>query len=255
MINFTGSGAPITQPGLDLAATTAGIDPLVLWTVIAVETSGSGFLADRRPKILFERHFFHRLTGGRFDARAPELSQPTAGGYGAGGAHQYDRLVAALALNEDAALRSASWGLGQIMGDNCRASGYATAAQMAEAFVAAEDAQLLGMARFIAASGMTAALTALNWAGFAKRYNGPGYAKNSYDEKLRAQHQRLTAIGAPDLRLRAVQAYLTYRGFDPGGVDGRLGARTTAAVKAFQTSAGRPVTGAIDDDLLSALAG
>ncbi|MGG7377547.1 N-acetylmuramidase domain-containing protein, partial [Escherichia coli] len=42
-----------------------------MWAVIHVESSGAGYQADRRPKILFERHVFHRLTGGRFDAAHP----------------------------------------------------------------------------------------------------------------------------------------------------------------------------------------
>src|SRR5204863_9082982 len=33
----------------------------------SVETSGCGYLPDRRPKILFERHVFSRLTEHRYD--------------------------------------------------------------------------------------------------------------------------------------------------------------------------------------------
>jgi len=80
-----------------------------IWSVLGVETSGCGFLPDRWPKLLFERHIFHRLTGGRFDAEDPDVSQPTPGGYGRSGAHQYNRLAAAaIALNRGAALQSAS---------------------------------------------------------------------------------------------------------------------------------------------------
>src|SRR5262249_21522773 len=52
-----------------------------LWTVLNVETSGCGSLSDRRPQILYERHVFHRLTGGRFDDG--DLSDSASGGYGA----------------------------------------------------------------------------------------------------------------------------------------------------------------------------
>ena len=73
-------------------------------------------MPDRRPQILFERHIFHRLTDGKFDDG--QISDPAAGGYGARGAAQYDRLALALAKDADAALQSASWGIGQIMGMN-----------------------------------------------------------------------------------------------------------------------------------------
>jgi hypothetical protein len=42
-----------------------------IWAVFSVETSGCGFLTDRRPKILFERHIFSHLTNGRYDAQNP----------------------------------------------------------------------------------------------------------------------------------------------------------------------------------------
>ncbi|MBV8934659.1 MAG: hypothetical protein JO095_02470 [Alphaproteobacteria bacterium] len=38
--------------------------------------------------MLFERHIFHGLSEGRFDAEDPDVSQPTIGGSGPGGAHQ-----------------------------------------------------------------------------------------------------------------------------------------------------------------------
>ena len=45
--------------------------------VIRIESAGAGFGADGRPLILFEPTVFSRLTGGRFDASNPLVSQPT----------------------------------------------------------------------------------------------------------------------------------------------------------------------------------
>src|SRR3546814_12972751 len=49
-----------------------------LLAVAEVESSGSGFLKPPsvKPKVLFEGHAFHRLTGGRFDESHPRLSYP-----------------------------------------------------------------------------------------------------------------------------------------------------------------------------------
>jgi hypothetical protein len=62
------------------AALAASLDVEVatLRAVAAVEAAGSGFLPDdpTRPKILFEGHAFHRLTGGRFGNARPDLSYP-----------------------------------------------------------------------------------------------------------------------------------------------------------------------------------
>src|SRR5947209_16997404 len=109
---FQSEATALSADGLNSASAKIGVHAPEIWAVLAVETSGCGFLPDRRPQILFERHIFHRLTGGQFDDG--DISDPAAGGYGPGGAHQYDRLSLALAKDRTAALMSASWGLGQI---------------------------------------------------------------------------------------------------------------------------------------------
>src|SRR5271157_1553905 len=113
MVDFAGPGAPLTSEGMSRSSDAVGVGLPEMWSVVSVETSGCGFLPDRRPKILFERHIFHRLTSGRFDADDPDVSQPSQGGYGPSGTHQYDRLAAAIQLDRAAALQSTSWGLGQ----------------------------------------------------------------------------------------------------------------------------------------------
>src|SRR5579859_7176011 len=110
---FQGTAHAMSSDGLSSAAGLVGTHAAELFTVPTVETMGCGFLPDRRPQILYERHIFSRLTGGAFDDG--DISDPTPGGYGASGAHQYDRLNAAIAKNRAAALQSASWGIGQVM--------------------------------------------------------------------------------------------------------------------------------------------
>jgi hypothetical protein len=255
MANFAGRGRPLSQKGFDAARDSISVDDAALWAVLSVETSGCGYLQDRRPKILFERHIFHRLTDGRFDAVAPDISAPSSGGYGQGGAAQYARLEAALQLDEEAALRSASWGLGQIMGENHKAAGFDDVKDMVAAMIASEDGQLQAMAKFIDTSAMAPALRGRDWTQFARRYNGPNFAQNNYDGQLQTFCTLYSTGKIPDLRVRAAQTYLTYRGFSPHGIDGVAGRNTTNAVIAFQSSIGAAPTGTIDDALLDALAG
>jgi hypothetical protein len=255
MDEFTGKGVPLSAAGFASALTALGAGGESLWAVLSVETSGCGYQPDRRPKILFERHIFHRLTEGRFDAADPDVSAPTAGGYGATGAHQYVRLAAAIQLDRASALKSASWGLGQIMGGNHQAAGFGDVEDMVTAFVASEDEQLRGMAAFVAASPAKAALAAGAWATFARLYNGPNYAANSYDDKLAAAHARFDAHGCPDIGLRAAQVYLSYRGADTGGIDGLNGPKTRAALQAFQTAEGLPADGQPTAETLAKLSG
>ncbi|MGI9102223.1 MAG: N-acetylmuramidase domain-containing protein [Terriglobales bacterium] len=221
------------------AASLTGTQQTELWAVVAVETSGCGFLPDRRPQILFERHVFHRLTGGKYDDG--DISDPIAGGYGSGGVHQYDRLAAAIAKDRTAALKSASWGLGQIMGTNCVRAGFADVEAMVTATAASEDDQLSAMGNFMRSTGLAVALAAHDWTRFARGYNGPNYALNDYDQKLAHAYEAVAQNGPPDLQVRSVQLYLTYLGYSPGKIDGVLGPRTLAALRQFQIANNLPI--------------
>jgi hypothetical protein len=101
-LKFQGNASSLSSEGLARISIGLGVHAPEIWTVLAVETSGGGFLPDRRPQILYERHIFHRLTGGRFDDG--EISDVTAGGYGPRGSQQYDRLTRAIALDRMSAL-------------------------------------------------------------------------------------------------------------------------------------------------------
>jgi N-acetylmuramidase len=140
-MDFRGTAVPLLSDGFGQALDILGVAAPEVWTVMAVETGGCGFLSDRRPAILFERHIFHRQTKGAFDTTHPGISAPTAGGY-LGGSAEYGRLAEAVSLNRAAALNSASWGIGQIMGFNAAAAGFQTTDLMVTAMMNGEDAQI-----------------------------------------------------------------------------------------------------------------
>jgi hypothetical protein len=250
-MEFIGKALALSDPGLTSAAQSLGVEEAEIWTVLQVETSGCGFLPDRRPPILFERHIFHRLTQGRFDDG--DISDATSGGYGPSGAPQYDRLARAMEKDRMAALKSASWGIGQVMGENYTAAGFAGVEAMVAALCDSEDAQVAAVAAFLKSRRIDAVLRSHDWRAFAAAYNGPSFAKNQYDTKLGTAYRRLAAGPLPDLKVRTVQLNLTFCGFDPGPVDGEFGARTGKALRAFQTREGLPATGAVDDVVLARL--
>lgn len=250
--DFRGRALPLDLDGIKAATELLQVGVAELVAVGTVETKGFGFLPDRRPLILFERHIFSKRTGGKFDASHPGISNPKPGGYGAGGASQYDRLAEAVALDRDAALCSASWGLGQVMGFNAKVAGYNSAEEMVAAMLDSENAHLMAMAKFISHS--QAAVTALrghDWATFAKIYNGPQYAINKYDVKLKAAFQGFEAGIFPDIHVRTAQAFLSYLGYHPGGVDGLIGPRTRAALNDFQEKSGLPETENVNEETLA----
>ncbi len=246
-MDFVGLGKPLTQNALDAAGAIVDIPNAAMWAVIHVESSGAGYLPDRRPKILFERHKFHRATGGRFDANHPGISNPRAGGYGPGGAHQYDRLAEALALDRKAALASASWGLGQVLGSNFAVAGFTDTEDMVAKMLRSERNQLLGMFNFIDANGLGPQLRNRNWLSFALGYNGQSAEENGYPHKLEKAFAAFDDGAPPDIRVRIAQLALTFLGHGPGGVDGIFGNNTRRALQRFQTAEGMPQTSALTD--------
>lgn len=170
------------------------IDVATLRAVAEVESAGDGFLPppSDKPKVLFEGHAFHRLTGGRYDREHPGLSYAkwSRSKYSGSPAGEWRRLEAACRLDRAAALQSASWGLFQIMGFNYPYCGCVDV----DAFVARQyesaTRQLALMVKFVSRPPLLPALRKHDWKAFARAYNGPGYAANHYDERLAAAHAR-----------------------------------------------------------------
>ena len=241
----------MSTDGLGLVCQKLGVHAPEIWTVLAVETSGCGYLSDLRPQILYERHIFHRLTQGAYDDG--DISDPAPGGYGASGAHQYDRLAMAVAKDRTAALQSCSWGIGQIMGENYAQAGFTDVEQMVAAMSESEDLQLTAMGNFLLSSRLNVPLQAHDWASFARGYNGANYAINRYDVRLNGEFQKYNAGALPDLNVRTAQLYLTYLGFDVGRIDGVAGKRTLAALTDFQTQRGLAQTNSITADAVAQL--
>lgn len=259
-----------------------------LRALMEVESRGHGFDAQGRPLILFEPHIFYRLLGKgakRARAVAAGLAYPNWGEkpYPK---DSYPRLAKAIEIDREAALRSASWGLPQIMGDNFRAAGFSSVEEMVSAFCEDEERHVEAMVHFLKSQGLDDALREHRWATLARGYNGPGYAKNAYHTRLArafarwrqkpdidiraaaaresaqldgiADAHRATAHGetfADAAKIKAVQERLIALGYHGvGRADGVAGAKTTGAIAAFEKENGLPVTGAITDDLIAELA-
>lgn len=252
MDEFMGAARPLTAAGLQQATEALGTGAAEIWTVLSVETRGCGFLSDRRPLILFERHVFHRETGGVYDASHPEISCPEPGGY-QGGVREYERFLAARALDAHAALDSASWGIGQVMGYNAGLAGFPCVEAMVAAMIDTEDAQLAAVAAFLASERLAGFLGQHNWEAFARGYNGSAFARNQYDSRLAACYRKFSAGPLPDLAVREAQVLLTFLGGNPGVVDGILGRFTRSAVAQFRQQKGLGASEDIDDALLAAL--
>ena len=124
---------------------------------------------------------------------------------------------------------------------------------MVAAMSQSEDAQLEAMGEFLVSMKLHASLQVHDWTTFARGYNGPSYAINQYDVRLKAEYEKYSSGPLPDLNVRAAQLYLTYLRFNSGPVDGIAGQHTLSALTEFRTRAGLAGTNAIDADTVAQL--
>ena len=211
-MDFTGKALPLTDGDVRTIAGYLGCEIAAVRAVLQVEAAGKGFDSKGRPKMLFEPHIFYRELGPG-PARDRAVREGLAYAKWKAGSYpkdSYPRLTKAMAIDPTAALRSASWNLGQVMGFNHKAAGFDTVAAFVEAMKHSEGAGLYAMARFIVSNGLQRHLRAGNWSSFAKGYNGAGYAKHGYHTKLanayaaRPNSERVVPPPATDAQLAAL---------------------------------------------------
>lgn len=180
------------------AANELGCEVAAMKAVALVESGGrSGFQRDGQPKILFEGHWFHKLTKGRFTT--PENADVSHRRWVRKfyRMNQHKRLAKAVKLDRNAALQSASWGVFQVLGVNWRVCGYLSVQEFINDMYASERGHLNAFVGFIKTRGLADELQRKDWAAFAYTYNGPGYSKNSYDTKLANAYRRYKADEKP----------------------------------------------------------
>jgi len=257
-MNFIGSGLTLSGEDFARAADMLGCDEAAIRAVSFVEARGQGFDAKKRPVILPERHVFYRCLSG--EARQRAVNQGLAysswqpGRYPATQDGRYELLGRMMAIDEEAGLKAASWGLGQVLGENHRVCGFATARDLVEKCLESEGGQLVVMAGFIAGNNLARHLRSKNWAAFARAYNGPAFAKNQYDVKLARAYERFSAgfsgaynplsdgllsLGDKGDIVKALQSALGI------GADGDFGQMTEHAVRDFQREHGLTVDGKV----------
>jgi N-acetylmuramidase len=178
------------------AAANVKCEAAVVQAVAETETRRAAWVDDGRPTILFERHYFSRLSRHQFDRSHPDISNPTPGGYGLSSG-QWSRLRRAAMLDETAALQAASWGAFQIMGENYNECGFASVDAFVDAMVAGEQQQLDAFIAYVKHDlRRVKAMQQRDWATFAQLYNGPDYADNDYDSKMAEAYAKLSAAAS-----------------------------------------------------------
>ncbi len=195
----------LVEANFESAAMKLGVEIAVIKAVTAVESAGSGFIADGRVKILFEGHIFwkyliefkedpKKLQTGNEDIIYPRWDRTK---YSKSSSGEYLRFDKALAIHRKAAIYSASYGLFQIMGFNFKAAGFDNEENFYEAMQVSEGNQLDSFVNYILHRKLNDELKEKRWADFAKAYNGPAYEKNAYHLKLERAYDKYDLVDNP----------------------------------------------------------
>lgn len=184
-------GKGLTEQDFIEAAKSLRCEVAVIKAIVEVEASGSGFLSNGKPKILFEAHLFSKLTSNKFDVSHPRLSSKRWNrSLYKGGQPEWDRLEAAMKLDRRAAIQSASYGLFQILGMNYKACGYIKPEDYFNDQFVSEAIHLKCFINFIKANKLDGFLRSKNFTSFARRYNGPSFATHGYHIKLQKAYTK-----------------------------------------------------------------
>uniref|UniRef100_UPI00262D3E96 N-acetylmuramidase domain-containing protein n=1 Tax=uncultured Rhizobium sp. TaxID=155567 RepID=UPI00262D3E96 len=150
---YIGAGQRLSEADFAGLAARSGIEEAKIRAINDVEAAGRGFHSSGALVCLYEPHIAYRQTSGAVRDKLVAEGLAYASwrkGYPATSFDRIDRCTA-IAGAEVAAL-STSWGLGQIMGFNHKACGFASALEMVRAFAESEANQLAGMLAFIKAN-------------------------------------------------------------------------------------------------------
>ncbi|MEO1702766.1 MAG: N-acetylmuramidase domain-containing protein [Pseudomonadota bacterium] len=263
-----------TKDEIVQVAQARGIEPAALLAVCEVESGGRAFAIvehRREPLIRFEGHYFDRLLSGvaREKARTLGLASPRAGAVKnpRSQAGRWALLDRARSIDDAAALQSCSWGIGQVMGAHWKTLGFSSPQALVREARSGVSGQVTLMVRFVERNELLPFLKNRDWAGFARRYNGPAYRKNRYDEKMAAAYARYRvpdggAVPVPSqsilrrgmrgAEVKDWQRQLLAVGY-PLSCDGVFGPKTEVAVKRFQRANAISVDGIVGPETRKAM--
>ncbi|PHX39417.1 hypothetical protein AO284_41145, partial [Pseudomonas sp. NZIPFR-PS2] len=193
-------GMTLSETDFQNAATQlgGGISVNIIKAFATVESGGrSGFGPAKLPVIAFEGHLFRKYTKHIYDQAHPLLSYPYKKKAGPqwqtnnkDQAKAWETMATAFALDQEAALMSASWGMFQIMGFNYASCGYKTVFEFSAALKVNAGNQLKAFLGFCSKSpALMKAMKSKDFTSMARNYNGEDYG--NYDVLMQKAYEKL----------------------------------------------------------------
>ena len=191
--------ARLTDDDFREIADQMGVEVAAIKAVVEIEAGKAlkGFWAPGKPIINFDLSMYRKIAPKYgLDLRkvrkmAPAVfASPNKRKYGSQQAAEQAILDAAISVDSAAAMESTFWGMFQIGGFNYKICGFDRVEDFVDQMSQSERAQLELFAVFCDTLGYTRYIRNRDWAGFARRYNGPSYKSRRYDSRMAAAYRR-----------------------------------------------------------------
>ena len=175
----------LTESDFELVADELKVEVAAIKAVVEIEAGKAmkGFWAPGIPVINFDRSMYLKYrqkaasTVGAKDENVPAGLQ----GYAL---KEWTELINARKVNAQGANLGTFWGMFQIGGFNYKLCGCESVDEFVKRMAYSELEQLQLFAMFITNAGMVESLRKKDWSTFARKYNGPSYAKRGYHTKM-----------------------------------------------------------------------
>lgn len=172
-----------------------GVEVAAIKAVVEIEAGKShqGFVREGVPIVNFDLTMFRRFASKRGINLAKYGKSHSAvftRNRSQGVAGAWNRFKTARSINPHAAIEGTFWGMFQIGGFNYKLCGTESLEEFERLMSRSERDQLELFAKFLINSGLDKPLKAKDWTTFARRYNGPGYAKKGYHTKLAQAYRK-----------------------------------------------------------------
>lgn len=184
----------LTEEDFRLVAEELGVETAVIRAVVAIEAGSQmkGFWAPGVPVINFDQKMYARFRS-KAESKAGAKGEKVPAGLTGYALREWTQLINARKVNAQGANLGTFWGMFQIGGFNYRKCGCESVDEFVRLMAYSELEQLELFAAFITNCGMLDDLKSKNWAGFSRKYNGPGYARRGYHTKMAAAYKKYKA--------------------------------------------------------------
>lgn len=184
----------LTEADFEKVAAELDVETAAIKAVVAIEAGAQmkGFWAPGVPVINFDRSMYLKYAS-KAASRAGAKGESVPPGLSGYARSEWSQLITARRNNAQGANMGTFWGMFQIGGFNYKVCGCESVDEFVRLMSYSELEQLELFASFLVNTGCVKDLRAKNWAAFARRYNGPSYARRGYHTKMAAAYAKFKA--------------------------------------------------------------